>query len=49
MLALDMCTMSAEMSNAIIERAHEFTGIKKENILVCVKLLKTICNFYIRV
>ena len=41
MLALDMCTVNSKMTNAIIERAHEFTGIKKENILICATHLHT--------
>lgn len=41
MLALDSCGVKAEVTNAIIERAHEFTGIKKENILICATHLHT--------
>ena len=41
MIALDMCGATDYIANGIIERAHEFTGIKKENILVCSTHLHT--------
>ena len=41
MLALDICGVTAAISNAIIERIHEYTGIKKENILICATHLHT--------
>ena len=41
MLALDMCGTTAAISNAIIERVNEYTGIKKENILICATHLHT--------
>lgn len=41
MLALDMCGTTAAISNAIIDRINEFTGIKKENILICATHLHT--------
>jgi len=41
LLALDIGGLKPDMSEAIINRAHEFTGIKKENILICETHLHT--------
>ncbi|MBR5507986.1 MAG: hypothetical protein IKV88_08075, partial [Clostridia bacterium] len=41
MLALDMVGIDKHISSGIIDRVNEFTGIKKENILVCATHLHT--------
>lgn len=41
MLALDMLGLDKHISGGIIDRVNEFTGIKKENILVCATHLHT--------
>lgn len=40
-LAVDALTMNEELSHAIAERIHKFTGIKKENILICATHIHT--------
>ncbi|MBQ3554548.1 MAG: neutral/alkaline non-lysosomal ceramidase N-terminal domain-containing protein [Clostridia bacterium] len=40
-LAIDVLTMYDEISDAIAERIHKFTGIKKENILICATHIHT--------